>query len=176
MWRPPQPPLLEHNTGARAIFFLLFAHITNPYNADVIKEWHHIVRCQYPSRKLTGVILLLQPFSCLPSPSFKSSFDVFGDKILSKCKSDLLFYDSAISNPPRIWCENLWGKFGGKDFASHCKELGVKGGQPQSLVKSQVQDTAKRLRECCRHSQAEVISKSRNKIHQTWSPTFCQGL
>ena len=66
----PQPPFIEHNTGARAIFFLLFAHITNPYDADVIKEWHHIVRCQYPSRKLTGVILLLQPFSCLPSASF----------------------------------------------------------------------------------------------------------
>ena len=29
-----------------------------------------------------------------------------------------------------------------------------------------------RLRECCRQDQAEVVSKSRNKIHQTWGPAF----
>ena len=29
-----------------------------------------------------------------------------------------------------------------------------------------------RLRECCKQSQAEVVSKSRNKIHQTWGPPF----
>ena len=29
-----------------------------------------------------------------------------------------------------------------------------------------------RLRECCRQSQAEVVSKSRNKVHQTWGPPF----
>ena len=33
-----------------------------------------------------------------------------------------------------------------------------------------------RLCECCRQSQAEVISKSRNKIHQTWGPPFTQAL
>ena len=26
-----------------------------------------------------------------------------------------------------------------------------------------------RLRECCRQSHVEVVSKSRNKIHQTWA-------
>ena len=30
----------------------------------------------------------------------------------------------------------------------------------------------RRLRECCRQSQAEVVSKSSNKIHQTWGPPF----
>ena len=33
-----------------------------------------------------------------------------------------------------------------------------------------------RLRECCRHSQAEVVSKSSNKIHQTWGPPFSRAL
>ena len=28
------------------------------------------------------------------------------------------------------------------------------------------------LRECCRQIQAEVVSKSRNKIHRTWGPLF----
>ena len=29
-----------------------------------------------------------------------------------------------------------------------------------------------RLRECYRHVEAEVVSKSRNKIHTTWGPLF----
>ena len=29
-----------------------------------------------------------------------------------------------------------------------------------------------RLRECCRQSQAELVSKSSIKIHQTWGPPF----
>ena len=29
-----------------------------------------------------------------------------------------------------------------------------------------------RLREYCRQAQAEVVSKSRNKVHQTWGPPF----
>ena len=33
-----------------------------------------------------------------------------------------------------------------------------------------------RLCECCRQSQAEVVSKSSNKIHQTWGPPFNQAL
>ena len=33
-----------------------------------------------------------------------------------------------------------------------------------------------RLRECCRQSQAEVVSKSGNKIHQTWGPPFSRVL
>ena len=33
-----------------------------------------------------------------------------------------------------------------------------------------------RLCECCRQSQAEVVSKSSNKIHQTWGPPFSQTL
>ena len=33
-----------------------------------------------------------------------------------------------------------------------------------------------RLRECCRQSQAEVLSKSSNKIHQTWGPSFSRAL
>ena len=33
-----------------------------------------------------------------------------------------------------------------------------------------------RLRECCRQSQAEVVSKDRSKIHQTWGPPFSRAL
>ena len=33
-----------------------------------------------------------------------------------------------------------------------------------------------RLRECCRQSQAEVVSNSRNTIHQTWGPLFSRAL
>ena len=33
-----------------------------------------------------------------------------------------------------------------------------------------------RLRECFVQSQAEVVSKSTNKIHQTWGPPFDQAL
>ena len=33
-----------------------------------------------------------------------------------------------------------------------------------------------RLRECCRQSQAKVVSKSRNKIQQTWGLPFSQAL
>ena len=29
---------------------------------------------------------------------------------------------------------------------------------------------------CCRQSQAEAISNSRNKIHQTWAPPFSRAL
>ena len=29
-----------------------------------------------------------------------------------------------------------------------------------------------RLRECCRQAQAEVISNSKDKIHQTWDPYY----
>ena len=29
-----------------------------------------------------------------------------------------------------------------------------------------------RLRECCRQTEAEVVSMSMNKIHQTWGPPF----
>ena len=32
------------------------------------------------------------------------------------------------------------------------------------------------MRECCRQSQAEVVSNSRNKIHQTWGPPFSRAL
>ena len=32
------------------------------------------------------------------------------------------------------------------------------------------------LRECSRQSQAEVVSKSSNKIHQTWNPHFSRAL
>ena len=32
------------------------------------------------------------------------------------------------------------------------------------------------LRECCRQSQAEVVSNSRKKIHQTWGPPFSRAL
>ena len=43
-----------------------------------------------------------------------------------------------------------------------------------------VQGSAKkdgpRLREFCRQSQAEVIRKSRKKIHQTWGPLFIRFL
>ena len=38
--------------------------------------------------------------------------------------------------------------------------------------KVSVQGLAKRLRECCRQSQVEVVSKSSNKIHQTWGLPF----
>ena len=30
--------------------------------------------------------------------------------------------------------------------------------------------------ECCRQVEAEVVSKSRNKIHQTWGPPFSRAL
>ena len=33
-----------------------------------------------------------------------------------------------------------------------------------------------RLRECCRHVEAEATSNSRNKIHQTWRPQFSPSL
>ena len=33
-----------------------------------------------------------------------------------------------------------------------------------------------RLRECRRLSQAEVVSKNRNKIHQSWGPPFSGAL
>ena len=33
-----------------------------------------------------------------------------------------------------------------------------------------------RLREWCRQSQAEEVSKSRNKIHQSWGPPFSRAL
>ena len=32
------------------------------------------------------------------------------------------------------------------------------------------------MRECCRKIQAEVVSNSRNKIHQTWGPLFSPPL
>ena len=32
------------------------------------------------------------------------------------------------------------------------------------------------MRECCRQSQAEVVSKSRNTTHQTWGPRFSRTL
>ena len=32
------------------------------------------------------------------------------------------------------------------------------------------------MRECCRQSQAEVVSKNRNKFHQTWGPPFSRAL
>ena len=33
-----------------------------------------------------------------------------------------------------------------------------------------------RLRECCRQVEAELVSKSRNKIHQTWGPPIIGAL
>ena len=33
-----------------------------------------------------------------------------------------------------------------------------------------------RLRECFRQRQAEVVSNTRNKIHQTWGPPFSRAL
>ena len=54
--------------------------------------------------------------------------------------------------------------------------------KPESERKypASLQGSAKRwsswLREFCRQSQAEVASKSSNKIHQTWGPSFSQGL
>ena len=33
-----------------------------------------------------------------------------------------------------------------------------------------------RFRECCRQSQAEVVSKSSEKIHQTWTKPFSRYL
>ena len=33
-----------------------------------------------------------------------------------------------------------------------------------------------RLRECCRQVEAEVVSNSKNKIHQTWGPPFRRAL
>ena len=33
-----------------------------------------------------------------------------------------------------------------------------------------------RLRECCKQSQAEVVSKSSSKIHQTWGLPFSRAL
>ena len=38
------------------------------------------------------------------------------------------------------------------------------------------QKVVPRLRECCRQSQAEVVSKSSSKIHQTWGPPFSRAL
>ena len=32
------------------------------------------------------------------------------------------------------------------------------------------------MHECCRQVEAEVVSNSRNKIHQTWGPPFSQAL
>ena len=32
------------------------------------------------------------------------------------------------------------------------------------------------MRECCRQSQAEVVSNSSNRIHQTWGPPFSRAL
>ena len=32
------------------------------------------------------------------------------------------------------------------------------------------------MRDCCRQSQAEVVSKSSNKIHATWGPPFSRAL
>ena len=32
------------------------------------------------------------------------------------------------------------------------------------------------MRECFRQGQAEVVSSSRNKIHQTWGPPFGRAL
>ena len=32
-----------------------------------------------------------------------------------------------------------------------------------------------RLLECCRQSQAEVVSKNSNKVHQTWGPPFSRA-
>ena len=33
-----------------------------------------------------------------------------------------------------------------------------------------------RLHEYCRHVEAEVVSNSKNKIHQTWGPPFSRAL
>ena len=38
------------------------------------------------------------------------------------------------------------------------------------------QKVVPRLRECRRQGQTEVVSKSSNKIHQTWGPPFSQAL
>ena len=32
------------------------------------------------------------------------------------------------------------------------------------------------MRECCRQVEAEVVSKSKNKIHQTWGPPISRAL
>ena len=32
------------------------------------------------------------------------------------------------------------------------------------------------MRECCKQTQAEVVSKTRNKIHQTWEQLFSPSL
>ena len=56
----------------------------------------------------------------------------------------------------------------------------VKIGSFQLNIGGEIQGSAKRwspgLRECCRQSQAEVVSKSINKIHQTWGPPFSRAL
>ena len=38
------------------------------------------------------------------------------------------------------------------------------------------QKTSARLSECCRQIEAEVVSNSSNKIHQTWLEPFSQTL
>ena len=41
-----------------------------------------------------------------------------------------------------------------------------------TLTISRIKKSRLRLREFCRQGQADVVSKSRNKIHQTWEHYF----
>ena len=50
------------------------------------------------------------------------------------------------------------------------KLLGVRGGKRRS--KGIGYKVVPRLRECCRQVEAEVVSNSRNRIHQTWGLPF----
>ena len=48
---------------------------------------------------------------------------------------------------------------------------------PQMTQKTRYRDLlCSRLHECCRHVEAEVITNSRNRLHQTWSTDFSQSL
>ena len=47
--------------------------------------------------------------------------------------------------------------------------------QRRASAVSTVYRVVPRLRECCRQSQADVVSMSSNKIHQTWCTDFCSA-
>ena len=45
-----------------------------------------------------------------------------------------------------------------------------------NIVQGSAKKVVPRLRECCGQSQADVVSKSSNNIHQTWGPPFSRSL
>ena len=74
---------------------------------------------------------------------------------------------SVYSNGDLVLAELIASVLQGKDFGEEIQD---------SKTTGLGQEVVPRLCECCRQSQAEVVRKSINKIHQTCGPPFSQAL